>query len=185
MIMTTSLASAAPDPLAIPTFILAMLGFAGAVIALVWQFATFNLTGSRIKAEFRAGFRGPGGVALIPRGDSFTKKDMARLAEQGFIYPVASLQVRSIGRMQANITGCELDCDGGFKVKLLSDFIGPEFPHRMEPSDEQNWYFEGSLIEAMKAGAGVLNKDAGKLKIWAVVSLGNGKTVRAKGVLLV
>jgi hypothetical protein len=164
------------DPLAIPTFVLAVLGFVGAVVALVWQFITFRLSGGRAKVDIEIASSDPS----VPLSvfDMPSKHD-GRIEEDGrSMLNLVRIRVRSVGRMSTNIVDCRLRYSTGALYRMTDLWEGPKLPLRMEHHASEHWTIP---VSAANKVLSILFGTPGKeLTVRAEIELGNGKVVKSK-----
>lgn len=113
----------APTTLDYVTLGIAAVGAVTGIAALGATWAQFMLSGARVRVTT--------GTAMP-------------VATQEFLLYVA---VENVGRMPTTVHGLSLDLPNNQHVPLGMEIsrgrgIGPPLPHRMEPGEEQSWYFE-------------------------------------------
>src|SRR5258708_9232705 len=86
------------------TLAIAVLSLVLAALSLGWQAATFFLEGGRVRAEFRPGAMGPGGLITLRRGAPFPVEDAQMAASHGFTPPLVAAEVRNVGRLPVPAT---------------------------------------------------------------------------------
>ncbi|MEU6860655.1 hypothetical protein AB0B28_17500 [Glycomyces sp. NPDC046736] len=183
--MTTPLATG-PDPLAIGTFIIAVLGFLGAATALIWQFMVFRLSGARIKIDLRGGFAGwnglgQGGIYTFAFDDLERNNKLANLKGFGQDHRIVHARVRNVGRMATSGTEVRL-CSPRFTGESDSALNESHVPRIVEAQGISDWYFDSKQLKIITNYVDV-NKHNGRVQIWVEVDLANGRTVSSKKVL--
>ncbi len=165
--------------------VVAILSLVLAALSLGWQAATFFLEGGRVKATFNGGFVGSGMVVTVAP-DKFADPDTIEfMRSQGYANPVASVQVRNVGRMPVTITSWSVVAyPGKTALQPVGQSIGPSLPHRLDAGESAIWAVDFRAVYAMlKTTATVLKLPEGGMRAKATVSLGDGRTVNAKGQL--
>ena len=161
-------------------FWLAIVGVVLAVASLTWQFATFRLTGSLVRAELVHGCIGPGGATYGEPG----KFNVAMMAAQGYVMEVVGIEVFNRGRIGVNVTRWAMH-SGKESFMPVADQQGPDLPHRLEPGVSAQWFMPmDTMHKVVRVNAEVLHRP-NPARCWATVQLGTGKTVKAKRMMSV
>src|SRR5262245_38820541 len=88
--------------------VIAVVGLMFGVAAIVWQLATWRLSGARIEVLLKHGALGGGGIALTwPPGAAATMN----LTSQGFTHRVLAVEVINKGRMHAYVDSVAAELD--------------------------------------------------------------------------
>jgi hypothetical protein len=190
LLAATPVPTPAPDaePLAIPTFILAVLGFVGAVVALVWQFATFRLSGPRIRVEVHVNGHNATRKLFYPVrpwwqrwGHDYSPPDFG-MGES------IHVKVRSIGRMPVVITDCVLHGQQSigrdiYQIATTPNIDGESFPARIDPGDFGVWKFSSEVLNEHFIGDHIHQEATfEEFDIHAVVATGDGRDYRTRHV---
>jgi hypothetical protein len=186
--MWNTLSDAASNPVA--TFIIAVLGLIGAIVALVWQFTVFKLSGSLVRVEARACYETSKGnlvhapLASAARRHYLSKAEIAK-AEQN---PIVVVKARAVGRMPVSVTAINLRYSR-ISFGEFRSIAGPDFPCRIEPGEMKSWELSGTGViynEKLTAEMGHLVGILGWLytagggkRTQAQVFLGDGKVFRS------
>jgi hypothetical protein len=168
--------------LEIVTLVVAILGVVLAVASLVWQAATFVLSGSRVGLTLRRGLirrDGTGTVALAlgplePSADHY-----AMLREQGFNEEVVIVEVRNKGRLAVSVESVRTDTQDGWGFACIADPENPAMPHRLEPGAKETWHEKLAAIQK------IVDTKGQSQEVWMTVELGNGKVLRTDQTTLV
>lgn len=157
-------------------FWLALVGVVLAVASLTWQFATFRLTGSLVRAELVHGCIGPGGATYGEPG----KFNVAMMVAQGYVMEVVGIEVFNRGRIGVNVTRWAMHSSKKDSYMPVGDQHGPDLPHRLEPGVSAQWFMPMyTMQKIVRVNAEVLHRP-NPAQCWATVQLGTGKTVKAK-----
>src|SRR5258708_4430487 len=100
------------------TLVIAVLGLVLSILSLIWQAATYILSGSRVRAELKHGARSADVVVSGPPG-------WKRVAAQGLDEEVIGIEVHNLGRMAASIDSVHAALPRGTKTTMLQSIIGP------------------------------------------------------------
>jgi hypothetical protein len=167
--------------LEIVTLVVAILGVLLALASLVWQAATFVLSGSRVRLLLRQGAlkRMAGGTVRISGPLQPTASDCEVMRSQGFEEPVLIVEVRNRGRMAVSVEDIAAVSEDGWGFKRAEDPENPSLPHRLEPGAKQAWHVELAVFQAL------VDKDRKPRKAWMTVELGTGRVMRTKQSTLV
>ena len=160
------------DSFAVATLVIAVLGLVLSIVSLIWQAATFVLSGSRVRAELKHGARNADVVVSGPPG-------WQRVASQGLGEEVIGIEVRNVGRMAASIDSVQAALPRGTKTTLLQSFIGPPLPHRLDPQSVASWYLPAAPVRATVGAAAEVFKRRNPSKVWMEVTVA-GKVVRSR-----
>jgi hypothetical protein len=170
-----------PDPVStldIITLVVAIAGLGLAVASLIWQAATFVLSGSRVKIQLKRGFLGsPQGVGPVSRVTApldATADHAATMAAQGFHQELLVVDVRNVGRLPVDITSVDgyLSSGWGFSEPGL---YNEQLPYRLEPGSKQAWHVPIEYFRKALVMRGIASEEA-----FMVVGLGTGKAVRTR-----
>jgi hypothetical protein len=158
------------DALEIVTLVVAIVGAVTGVAALVWEAATFVLSGSRVKVALTHAWLGGGGVVTGPLGEIGKQPPDER-------FPVEALgvEVRNVGRLQASVTGCAIEV-GPVAISAFVPHNEP-LPHRLDIGEENTWFVEVAQIHAAVSAA---VRTFGPVEIRARASLGTGKRITSR-----
>ena len=157
---------------------MAIVALSISIASVVWQMATFALTGPRVKVELLVGAF-DGSTAVHQVAGRFL--DWDRWASQGYTTPIVGVTVRNRGRMPVSVTGWSFSLESGPTVAPIG--LGPlnpgkTLPHRLEGGSSETWLLSADEIgSAARAWRGI-GKDCGSL--YAKVDLGTGRTIRSK-----
>lgn len=103
------------------------------------------------------------------------------MLKQGFSEEALAIVVRNVGRLPASVTDWGVSfSEKGWGYSNALDPINPALPYRLEPGSKETWYVRMGDLRPFPA---VLEKSS--LRLRAHVSLGTGKTVKAKGSFIV
>jgi hypothetical protein len=122
-------------------------------------------------------------VTIPPR--SLTKDSAKTFQSQGLTQLVVAVQVRNVGRLPVTVSSWSLKTmPGGIAVQPVGQSIGPPLPHRLEGGESETWAMDRSgLMGVVATTASVLKIPVDRIGIRGEVTLGDGRTVRAKGSL--
>lgn len=168
--------------LEIVTLVVATVGVSLALASLVWQAATFVLSGSRVCLTLRRGF-----IKLDAQGRTMraagplqlSASEYAEMRRKGFDEEVLIVEVRNRGRMAVSVEGVSATTDDGWGFERAADPENPALPHRLEPGAKQTWHVELALFQ------GLVDNDGKQREAWMTVELGTGKVLRTKQATLV
>jgi hypothetical protein len=161
----------------IVTLVVAIIGVVLALASLVWQAATFVLSGSRVKVELHRGMtrRQPAqGIARALGPPEPTPSELGGLRAQGFEDEVAGVDVRNVGRLAVSVEEVTLFADDGWGFAVLADPENQTLPHRLEPGAAATWHIP---IEGLQR---LVESDGKTRSLSMHVKLGTGQTVRTK-----
>jgi hypothetical protein len=144
--------------------------------SLVWQAATWVLSGSRVRIALRRGGlrRDAHGTARLSGPLQPTEGDYAVMRDQGFTDEVLIVDVRNVGRMPVSVDTITINTEDGWGFGRLADPENPELPHRLEPGSKQTWHVDLEALQQL-VDADFKSRDA-----WMMVELGTGKVLRTK-----
>ena len=91
----------APTTLDLINLGIAVVGSGLAIASLSWQFATWKMTGPRVKVTMKGGLLGPGGAVTFPT-DAPANAVQSAMA-QGYTQLVLAVEVVNEGRMATSI----------------------------------------------------------------------------------
>jgi len=156
-------------------FWLAIVGLVLSVASLTWQFATFRLTGSLVRAELIHGAMGADGATYGAPG----KFNVPMMAAQGYVMEVVGIEVFNRGRIGVNIARWSMH-SGKESFMPVAEQRGPDLPYRLEPGVSAQWFMPMDTLRKMvRINAEVLHRP-NPAQCWATVQLGTGKTAKAK-----
>jgi hypothetical protein len=154
------------------TLVVAVLGLLLSIVSLIWQAATYVLSGSRVRAELKYGSRNADVVVSGPAG-------WRRFAAQGLDEEVIGIEVRNVGRMAASIDSIHAALPRGTKTTMLQSIIGPPLPHRLEPQSVASWFLPLEPVRAIVGTAAEVFKRRNPSQVWMEVMVA-GKVVRSR-----
>lgn len=138
------IAATHPDSVTRVTSIVA-LGLA--VASLVWQAATFLLSGARVRARIVEGLRNPATGGVMVATLSTYSDGGAAVRASGFHEHVVGIEARNAGRMSTTITGWSISFGGGVAVYTnATDPRNMALPYRLEPESPMMWWAEADHI---------------------------------------
>jgi len=173
VIQTAASVTAGPSPTA--TLVVAIVGLVLSVAGLVWQAASFHLTGPRVRVELQVGLLLPGGSARVPVS-AIWRDSLRHVQQQQGGQPIVGFVIRNIGRGPTTITSYTAKADNGMGYGLTSAPPGTEpLPHRIEAHSMAFYYIDMLGVAAAAAAYGSV-KDMPR-RFHAQVELGSGKTV--------
>jgi hypothetical protein len=167
----------------IATLAIALLGVVLSALSLGWQAATFFLEGGRIKAVFQPGFSGGAGVVTMPMAQFTDQATINTMMSQGFTQAVVAIRVRNVGRLPVTVASWSVVTRPGVvEWQPIGAALGPRLPHRLEAGESEMWATDFGSVRAMVvATASVKKIPPNRMRVGATVSLGDGRTVKAKG----
>lgn len=139
--------------------VIGMLALIGAVIALVWRFIEWRLTGSIVRVDTRNAVT----IAGLPTGD----------------HRAITITAHNIGRTGVAVTGwgLKLPDDTDFVMFIPNANGGPSLPHTLHPGHEASWLI---MWDDLRATIEKLGPDT---KLRGFVHLGTGARVVSKDVI--
>jgi len=154
------------------TLVIAVLGLVLSILSLIWQAATYLLSGSRGRAELKHGARN---ADVVVSGHPGWK----RVAAQGLDEEVIGIEVRNAGRMAATIDSVHAALPRGTKTTMLQSIIGPPLPHRLDPQSVASWFLPLAPVRATVGTAAEVFKRRNPSKVWMEVTVA-GKVVKSR-----
>jgi hypothetical protein len=154
------------------TLVIAVVGLVLAAASVAWQFATFTLTGSRVKAKILRGAIGRGGLVTIAPA-KWTASYAAVMASQGFSQDVVAVAVRNVGRSPATVQRVTVCLEAGASLSLIQTV--PSLPFRLEAESSASWWVDATEVRALIAASKLTRS-----KVHIEVALGIGKTIKTK-----
>ncbi|WP_066038642.1 hypothetical protein [Herbiconiux solani] len=152
-----------PDPYALPAFILsivslvvAAIGAATGIAALVWQIVVRTRGAHRVRVTAASG--------------------MWRFTDEAALGPYVGIEVRNTGAAPVQVTGWAVELpDGGKLVGVAPDphMPNPALPHMLEAGTRATFYVRSAAIAQHAKG-----KDVRELRVF--VDLATGKRVYSK-----
>lgn len=176
-------APADPGPTTLDLVTLAIAVFAAitSVAALVWQIASFRLTGARVKVDLKIAWLGSGGAAVGVPG---TWQPGVSPSPSVHLECLA-VHVRNEGRMPASITGWWVKIGPG-QLGYVESLWNKPVPHRLDGGEENTWFVERAQVlgvaRAFKRDH--LNRD-GTVTVRAGAATGAGKSIESKNSMTV
>jgi hypothetical protein len=114
------------------TLVFAVLGLVLSVASLVWQAATYTLSGPRVRADLRVGATNGQAFGHVPAGPDW-QRQVEHMVAQGMHTPILAVVVRNVGRQATSVTGYQVYLDTGQRLGLTGTPQGtPSLPHRLE-----------------------------------------------------
>jgi hypothetical protein len=160
----------------IASFVLAVLGLVLAVVSLVWQFATFRLSGGNATALLKAGVL-TNGMSILNAADKMTPDQLETTLQQHGGLPVIGVEVRSTGRMPVTVRSWGLRAPSGVVVNPISDQVGPSLKHTIDPYDSATWLTPFSNALAVASAERVLSPTLEVVQLVGVVELADGRVI--------
>jgi hypothetical protein len=132
----------------VASFVIAVVGLVLAVADLVWQFASYSLSGGRVKVEFLGGAMHAGGrgVLTMPAGKLNAEK-MQQAAKDGFVLPIMGVRVRNVGRMAVTVAKWEIVATSGLAFNPVGSSIGKPLPHQLDAGQSEMWVVDATMIQ--------------------------------------
>jgi hypothetical protein len=167
-------------------FGMAAFGSVLATASLTWQVATFRLSGSRVKAMLKVGGLGPGGALTAPATADWSRM-LQQFAGQGYGTPCLAAEVSNVGRLGVDIVRCTAVFSNGMLFDPVSHPANPPRDTRLDHGQTKTWFVELAPIRAAveAAAATGLRKSTGPQEIRMRIELGSGKSVTAKGCVVI
>lgn len=162
----------------IATLVIAIIGLILAVVSLLWQAATFVLSGPRVKVRLREGIRGDHGGALLGPIENYTADGLAALTAQGYSEHVLGIEVVNTGRLPATIRTWGLRFGNRAVYTHNLDPRNPPLPHRLEPATSEVWYVPVANLQELQGDFVDQSREAATAR--ADVDLATGKTVSSR-----
>jgi hypothetical protein len=131
------------------TLVIAVVGLVLSVASLVWQAASFRLSGPRVKVHLREGFRGPLGVMVAPPS-VYTDVGRAALVRQGYTEHVLVIEAVNKGRLAATVNNWSLRFGNRAVYENPTDPGNPALPHRLESYTSATWTAPVENLEALQ-----------------------------------
>jgi hypothetical protein len=131
--------------------VVAVIGLSLAIASLVWQAATFSLSGPRVRVYLAEGLRNPvtGALMLSPL-DAYPAHTLQQLQASGFSEHVVGVQAVNHGRLAATVVGWSLDFGAGPSHVNPGDPRNPPLPYRLESHSDATWYTQLDPLRAMQ-----------------------------------
>jgi hypothetical protein len=161
----TTPAQATHDAFDILTLVVAIAGFALATASLVWQGATFALSGSRVKVTMLAGGLGPGGAVVYPASQG------RRELPAGYNERVLAINARNVGRLDVSVNRVGAVFDNKIEFLHPNYPANKALPHRLQHGSDETWYLPWATLVDVAHAAGT------PLGVRLYVELGTGKRV--------
>jgi hypothetical protein len=158
--------------MAVASFVFSAVALALSGAAFGWQVLSWFMTGGRVRAQLRIGARNAGGFVTY-RADSLKSGWFGAIAEQGFVAPIAAVQVHNRGRLPVYINKWGLRSKG-LEFVPMADSVGPDLPFKLEPGQEATWAMP---LESMLALMKSRDVFGGAGAVQGFVVLGTGKKV--------
>jgi hypothetical protein len=156
------------------TLLIAVVGLGLAIASLVWQAATFVLSGARVRVEIQIGAHDGAGTIMSGPPESLSQ-GMGLLARQGYANEMIGARVRNRGRMAMSVESFEVVFSNKIALSHPGNGLGPDFPYRLEPQSSASWFLALDPVRhAVATSASTLgtpNPDRVRVR----VGLGNGK----------
>jgi hypothetical protein len=134
------------------TTLIAVVGLVLAVGSLIWQAASFRLSGSRVSVDIGEGARHVSGTAVVSAPGPALRNQMQAMVAQGFTDPVLAVEVRNRGRSPTNVLAVAVAFDNG--ASYSSTTFEPPLPFRLEAESEETWYFNRAEVLAAAVAMG-------------------------------
>jgi len=170
----------------VATLVIAVLGLLLSVVGLVWQAATYVLSGGRVKVLLKVGAASARGM-LTGAPDRMQGTSMQHLVSQGYTQPIIAVEVRNVGRMAVTVNRWSIQHTRGTSFIPIGYQIGPALPYRLEPGASETWAVDEAPVLSMRDAAmqtlparEVLGRPEG---LFAAVELGDGRTCESRETL--
>lgn len=141
------------------TDVVAWIGAASGVVALIWQIATRRRSAHRVQVTANQAW------LTYPSGD--LSPDMV------------SVTANNVGAGPVTVKSWGVEMTKG-KNFVLTDYVqgSTPLPHRLESGDEGVWFIEAERIEGVASEQGASPDEVRRWRAW--VSLGTGEKIYAK-----
>lgn len=164
------------------TLIVAILGFAIALVSCVWQIATWFWSTARPRATMLHGIlvESGGGLSITRAvGKNGEPYPVQQLRQQGYGGPeVIGIEVVNHGRAPMTVRRFDLKHESGASFVPTGQVTGPAFPHRIEPGASESWFVPAEMIREASAAVSEVSKTGRTVSIEA--TLATGKTIKSR-----
>lgn len=151
------------------TLAVAIVGLVLAVASLVWQAATFVLSGSRVKAALLVGTYRPDGLL------TWKVEEVNNITPRPDALPVVVVQVTNSGRTDVDVVGWSLDFGEGASLHPAPIGASRPVPFRLQHGSQETLFLE--LARVYESAYAMYERPP---SVGGVVRLGNGKTTMTR-----
>jgi hypothetical protein len=150
------------------TLVLAMVGAATGVFAILWNITQFVLAGPRVKVSIKEGITD--GFQVVTGPGVWTNQ-----MHRGFgpMSPIVAIEVTNKGRLPVTISNASAVLSNQMAFSSIEDMN-----HRLDPYSSYTWRLPADQISTMVTVSHKMGSYTGN-KVWGRAALATGKVVKS------
>jgi hypothetical protein len=164
------------------SLVVGIIALALSLASLIWQAATYFLTGPRVRVRLHEGYGGPGGLMLGPTS-MYTKDGLDALGRMGYSEHILAVEAINLGRLPATVNHWSIKFGNGVIYQNPNDELNPKLPYRLEPHSSATWQAPAEHFQSVQED--FTDQGEAAATVQGEIKLQGGRTVSSRNRLVV